>query len=234
MSLWLALLAAPGLIQSGRVSAENHATEPASAAVAGRADRCQCLWQGSFAEVAPNADLVIQGQVSRLRGNAADVAVENTLLGPDYRDQVRVWLQSKDYCRPEPELFPEGSRWILALERIREVPPDGFDPSTPNISYGRVDDFSLSSCGGFYLAMHGDTVTGNLIPGAPRWNHTPKMSPVLTGWIAKYLAGSATVADLVSASEVDPALQQLKLDTRSFLRGQEQWIDEDGAIQEPR
>lgn len=228
------MLAAPGLLQTDAVNAQEGGVGSSNSVLTTSVDRCQCLWQGSFAEVAPRSDLVIQGQVIRLRGNAADMAIEQTLLGPDYHEQVRVWLQAKDYCRPAPAQFPEGSRWILALQRITHVPPDGFDPSTPNISFGRVDDFALSSCGGFYLAMRGDTVTGNLIPGAPRWNHTPKMSPVLSGWITQYLAGNATVADLVRASQVDPALQQLKLDTRSFLRDQDGWLEQGEATQEPR
>ena len=228
------MLPAAGLLQTAAVNAQEDGAGSSDSALRESVDRCQCLWQGSFAEVAPRSDLVIQGQVIRLRGNAADMAIERTLLGPDYHEQVRVWLQAKDYCRPAPAQFPEGSRWILALQRITHVPPDGFDPSTPNISFGRVDDFALSSCGGFYLAMRGDTVTGNLIPGAPRWNHSPKMSPMLSGWIAQYLAGTATVADLLRASEVDPALQQLKLDTRSFLRGQDGWLGEEEPHQEPR
>ena len=66
----------------------------------------------------------------------------------------------------------------MALHRIDEDVPDGFNPHTPNVSYGRVGDYALSSCGGYWLSQSGDWVTGNLVE-APRWERAPKMTPVL-------------------------------------------------------
>ena len=132
---------------------------------------CDCLWQGSFAEVQARADLVVSGTVARGKGNSVDLAVERTLRGGSDEPEIRVWLKTADYCRPEPELFPPGSEWVMALFRINEDVPGGFNPNTPNVSYGRVGDYSLSSCGGYWLSRSGDWVTGNLAQ-APRWVRT--------------------------------------------------------------
>jgi hypothetical protein len=96
--------------------------------------------------------------------------------------------------------------------------PGGFNPATPNVSYGRIGDYSLSSCGGYWLSRHGDTVTGNLV-NAPRWERDPPMTPVLLDLVAAYVAGNADAAALLTASQEDPALRELILDTRAFLRG---------------
>lgn len=187
---------------------------------------CACLWAGSFTEVAATTDLVAVGSVVAVKGNAVDFALETTLRGEDFRNPIRVWMQARDWCRPEVERFPEGSRWVLALDRIEEVPEDGFNPSTPNISFGRRLDYQLSSCGGYFLAAEGDAVIGNLVPGMPRWEYTPDMTPVLLDLVAGYLDGTVTAAALKAASEEDPAVRELMLDTRSFLRGQDELIED--------
>ena len=105
----------------------------------------------------------------------------------------------------------------MALSRIAEDVPDGFNPNTPNLSYGRIGDYSLSSCGGYWLSRSADWVTGNLV-GAPRWERSPKMTPVLLDLIAAYVQGKIPAETLVSASKVDPAARNLILDTRAFLR----------------
>jgi hypothetical protein len=178
---------------------------------------CDCLWQGSFTEVQARADLVVSGTVARGKGNSVDLAVERTLRGGSDEPEIRVWLKTADYCRPEPELFPPGSEWVMALFRINEDVPGGFNPNTPNVSYGRVGDYSLSSCGGYWLSRSGDWVTGNLAQ-APRWVREPKMTPVLLDLVADYVAGRVEAQALVAASREDPAVRQLMLDTKAFLR----------------
>jgi hypothetical protein len=108
----------------------------------------------------------------------------------------------------------------MALDRIEEQVPGGFNPQTPNVSYGRIGDYSLSSCGGYWLSQHGDRVTGNLV-NAPRWERDPPMTPVLLDLVAAYVAGQVDSEALLQASEEDPALRELMLDTRAFLRGDE-------------
>ena len=188
---------------------------------------CGCLWQGSFSEVAATADLVVLGEVQRIKGNAVDLKPERVLHGEFWLDSMRVWMRTRDYCRPSAEAFPEGSRWIMALAQIREIPEDGFDPSTPNQSYGRLYDYALSSCGGYWLQVNGNTAVGNLVPGMPRFYHQPEMSPVLVDLIAGYLNDTVSEAALVEASRERPdEVNELILDTRSFLRGQDQWLDD--------
>ncbi len=187
---------------------------------------CECIWRGSFSEVAPDADLVIQGEVTNIKGNAVDFRPLAQYRGATWLDAVRVWMKTGSYCRPEAEQFTPGSRWVLALSQIRELPEDGFNPHTPNQSFGRKLDYTLSACGGYWLKMRGQTVVGNLVPGTPRWDHEPDMTPVLVDLVAAYLGERATLEDLNSASSEDPALRDLMLDTRSFLRGQDQYLQD--------
>jgi len=179
---------------------------------------CECLWEGSFSEVHAGTDLVISGTVASAKGNSIDVSIERSLRGDESMPTVRVWLKAHNYCRPEPELFSVGSQWVMALHEITEEIPGGFDPTTPNISYGRIGDYQLSNCGGYWLSQSGNVVTGNLI-NAPRWVHDPKMTPVLVDVVAQHVTGAIDDEALLQASQEDPALRELMLDTRAFLRG---------------
>ena len=195
---------------------------------------CGCLWEGSFSEVAPQADLVVLGNISSVKGNAVDITPVTALKGELWLDSVRVWMKTRDYCRPPVEDFPEGSRWIMALSQIREVPEDGFNPSTPNQSFGRQFDYVLSSCGGYWLRVNGNTAIGNLVPDMPRFYHHPDMSPVLIDLIAGYLNGEIALDTLTEASRERPEeVNTLILDTRSFLRGQEDWLEDESTETEP-
>ncbi len=189
---------------------------------------CGCLWEGSFSEVAPDSDLVILAEVQTMKGNAIDLLPERILKGTLWLDTLRVWMQTRDYCRPPAEAFPVGSRWVMALSQIREVPEDGFDPFTPNESFGRKDDYVLSSCGGYWLRVNGNTAIGNLVPGTPRFYHQPDMSPVLIDLIAGFVAGAVSQDAVIEASRERPEeVDTLILETRSFLRGQENWLPKD-------
>ena len=188
-------------------------------------EECACLWEGSFADVQADTDRVVAGRVVEIKGNAVDLAVEESLRGDVYFDEIRVCMRTKDYCRPEAGEFPEGSRWVMALQRIAEIPEDGFDPATPNFSYGRPGDYYLPSCGGYWLKYQGEAVTGNLVD-APRWTREPDMQPVLLELLAAYLRGDTDRAALKEATREDPALDALMLDTRAFLRGDDEVLDE--------
>lgn len=181
------------------------------------AAECECIWRGSFSKVQAGTDLVIAGSVTGVKGNSIDLAVNRQLRGEAHADEIRIWLKTADYCRPETALFPTGSRWVMALNRIDRDVPGGFDPGTPNVSYGRVGDYILSECGGYWLEESDGWVTGNLVD-APRWERDPKMTPVLLDLLAAYVRGEATTAELLAASREDPALRELMLDTRAFLR----------------
>ena len=194
---------------------------------------CGCLWEGSFSEVASTTDLVVLAEVQSIKGNAVDLVPEQVLQGDFWLDTLRVWMQTRDYCRPPADDFPVGSRWVMALTQIQEVPEGGFDPSTPNQSFGRPYDFTLSSCGGYWLRVNGSAAIGNLVPGMPRFYHQPEMSPVLVDLVAGHLKGTVSTEALIEASRERPAaVDELILDTRSFLRGQADWLlEEDATIQ---
>jgi len=180
-------------------------------------ESCLCLWQGGFADVQATTDLVATVTVVDGKGNSLDLTVDTILRGREYNETIRLWLQARDYCRPEAALFPAGSRWVMALQRITDKVPGGFDPLTPNISYGRIGDYTLSSCGGYWLQLHDGRVTGNLVD-APRWEHEPKMTPVLLELLRAYIRGEVSRDALQEASREDPALRELMLDTSEFLR----------------
>ena len=180
---------------------------------------CDCLWRGSFSEVQAATDIVVSGRVVAAVGNSIDLRISRLLRGEAYHETIRVWLKTADYCRPEPTLFPLESDWVMALNRITEAIPGGFNPGTPNVSYGRVGDYSLSSCGGYWLRSRGDRVTGNLVDG-PRWDYEPPMTPVLLDLVADYVRGDLGRASLQQASAIDPKLRELMLDTRSFIRNE--------------
>lgn len=190
-------------------------------ASAGALGECECLWQGSFSDVQGSTSLVISGTVVAGKGNSIDMNVDQALRGDSRSNPIRVWLKTADYCRPDPQHFPVGSTWVMALDRIEHSVPGGFNPGTPNVSYGRVGDYSLSSCGGYWLSRHGDSVTGNLV-NAPRWERDPPMTPVLLELLAAYVAGEVDRNALLQASREDPAIKELMLDTRAFLRGDEE------------
>jgi hypothetical protein len=181
--------------------------------------QCECLWQGSFADVQAATDLVVSGTVTVSKGNSIDLTINRLLRGEPDQQPIRIWLQTADYCRPEASLFPPGSQWVMALDEITEEVPGGFNPNTPNMSYGRVGDYSLSSCGGYWLQQSENLVKGNLI-NAPRWVRDPKMSPVLLDLLADFVQGELDREALLQASREDPALRELMLDTRSFLRNE--------------
>lgn len=180
---------------------------------------CECLWQGSFSDVQAATDLVVSGSVIASKGNSIDLAVSQILRGPQPPDPLRIWLQTADYCRPDVALFPPGSTWVMALEKITEDAPGGLNPGTPNVSYGRIGDYILSSCGGYWLRQSGNLVTGSLI-NAPRWERDPPMTPVLLELVVEFVQGRLESDALLQASREDPALRKLKLDTRAFLRNE--------------
>jgi hypothetical protein len=196
---------------------------------------CACLWQGSFSEVVQTTDLVVAGEVSGRKGNAIDLSVQQSLHGPAWHESIRIWMKAASYCRPPVEQFSIGSRWVLALHKIDVVPENGFNPSTPSISYGRVGDYRLSNCGGYWLRVNGNLVEGNLLPEMPRWDYQPPMRGVPLPLLSRYIhervhstkdetegqanSDSATLDAMRQASQEDPALRELMLDTRQFLRG---------------
>src|SRR6056300_775468 len=105
-----------------------------------QASACECLWQGSFADITEQVDYIGHGRVVQIKGNSMDIEVIDELKGTSYRDHVRIWLKTGDLCRADIQQFEVGQEWILAMNKIEAVPEGGFNPMTPNISYGRKGD----------------------------------------------------------------------------------------------
>lgn len=181
---------------------------------------CDCLWQGSFNRAAPRADLIASGTVIASRGNAIDLRVDTIIAGKEYREVIRVWGDNGKLCRPSIESFSVDSQWLLAVYRISEIPDDGFDPNTPNISFGREQDYFLSKCGAYWLSLNNGYVSGNLINGQ-RWQwQDKKMNPVLLELIDAYLRGVLPDQALIEAAKPQTASKKLMEETKSFIETQ--------------
>lgn len=180
---------------------------------------CECTWRGPFTQVQADTDLVVSARVLSNRGNSIDMSVQQTLRGTLYREEIRVWLDTDNLCRATVGTFPDDSQWVMALDRIDTVTVGGFNPNTPDISHGRVGDYSISRCGGYWLSQSENLVSGNLT-GGTRWDMQPKMSPVLLELVAGYVSGKLGESTLKEAARVDPELQKLILETRLHLRNQ--------------
>ena len=82
-------------------------------------------------------------------------------------------------------------------------------------------------CGGFprflfqgvtQVPLRYRELTGNLL-NAPRLAREPDMTPVSLEVVSSYLKGSTSRAALLEASQRNPEVRELMLDTRAFLRG---------------
>jgi hypothetical protein len=181
---------------------------------------CECLWQGSFNRAAPRADLIASGTVVASKGNAIDFRVNRIIAGKEFREVIRVWGDNGKSCRPSIENFSVDSQWLLAAYRINETPDDGFDPNTPNISFGREQDYFLSNCGAYWLSLNNGYVSGNLINGQ-RWQwQDKKMNPVLLELVDAYLRGVLPDEALIEAAKPQTASKKLMEETKGFIETQ--------------
>ena len=184
-------------------------------------ETCSCIWRGDFAKAQQRADLVIHGAVVASRGNSIDLDVARVLRGKEFNPIIRVWGNNGKLCRPEVEQFPIGTEWMMALERIEEEVEGGFNPSTPNISYGRVGDYQLSSCAANWLKIEEGYATGNLIDGH-RWQYqNDKMRPVMIEIVQAFIDGVLPREALQEAAKPDTKTRKLMNETRAFIRAQD-------------
>lgn len=182
---------------------------------------CDCLWQGGFTRSSAQADLVVQANVLTHKGNSMDVAIEKRWRGQEYLDHIRIWGDNGELCRPSIYQFEPGERWILALRRIETVPDDGFNPNTPNLSYGRERDYEISSCGVNWLRVNDNLVTGNLVE-APRWQYIDhRKSPVLLELVQGWLDGQLDESILRQAATPDQAPKELMHETQMYMWGEQ-------------
>ena len=184
------------------------------------AGNCTCLWQGSFVQVAQHADLVVTGSIVSHKGNAADLQVERIMAGKEFQPTIRLWGDYNQQCRPAIDEFPINSRWMFALHKIDKKNPSGFNPNTPNVSYGRVGDYYISKCGAYWLSVHDGYVSGNLINGQRHQWVDEKMNPVLIDLVGAYLKGVIPEAALIEAAKPQTESKRLMEQTKQFLEGQ--------------
>ncbi len=186
---------------------------------------CNCLWQGSFSQITDQADLIVSGKVIASKGNSLDLSIERTLIdrNTDYKEfkpVIRLWADNGKLCRPDSKDFSINSRWVMALKKITEDIPGGFNPNTPNISYGRINDYYLSKCGAYWLHLGEGYVSGNLAKGH-RWQwDNKKMNPVLLDLIAAYIKGSISEQSLIEAAKPRTEAKKLMKETQRFIQQQ--------------
>lgn len=160
---------------------------------------CECDWNGPFSWLVDDADLVALVSMEGGKGNSRDVRVDDILKGQEFEPNIRLWGPYKNQCRANLNQFPVGSRWLVALHRIKEIPAGGFNPNSPNISYGRVNDYSLSKCGAYWLREKNGQLTGN-ITSVFEWDYDPDMDPVPYEVMADFVDGKAGYTDIIEHS----------------------------------
>ncbi len=186
---------------------------------------CKCLWQGSFSKAYKKADLIVSGTIVASKGNSADFTIERTHFDrgigfTEFKPTIRVWGDNGELCRPKIEAFPVGTQWVMSLSKITGDIPGGFNPNTPNISYGRTNDYYLSKCGANWLKLEEGLVTGNLVKGS-RWEWENKtMNPVLLELIDAYINDIIPEQALIEAAKPLTETKKLMEETKRFLREQ--------------
>ncbi len=187
---------------------------------------CECLWHGPFSKAVKKSDLVVSGTIIASKGNAIDFKIDKTHLdqeknGKEFFDTIRIWGDDGKQCRPNVTQFPEASQWVFGLMKITEDIPGGFNPNTPNISYGRINDYYLSKCGAYWLQLNEGYVTGNLVKGR-RWEWDNKnMNPVLLELIDAYIKDIIPEQALIEAAKPMTEAKKLMDKTKSFIQSQE-------------
>ncbi|MEH6606111.1 MAG: hypothetical protein V7711_11040 [Pseudomonadales bacterium] len=161
---------------------------------------CDCQWQGPFSWLVDESDTIIHGEVVSHKGNSFDIWVETVLKGKEFQEVVRLWGTMGDDCRAEVKDFPFATHWVFALRKIKHIPDGGFNPSTPNISFGRVGDYELLRCGAYWLKAEGDKVSGN-ITSIFDWDYAPAMTPIPILLLQDFIDGKANYADIITVSQ---------------------------------
>lgn len=186
---------------------------------------CDCLWQGPFSQIIDNADLIVSGEVIGRKGNSADFNISQTYFDravnfKEFQPTIRLWGDDGKQCRPAIDQFPKGTQWLLALNKITETVAGGFDPNTPNVSYGRINDYYLSQCGVYWLPINEGMVSGPLAK-SERWQwQQPATNPVLLELVAAYIEGVIPEQALIEASKPLNATKKLMEETKHFIQQQ--------------
>lgn len=166
-------------------------------------------------DVAQKADLVVEASITGFKGNAMQLSRYEVLKGEEFRPDIQVWLKYKNECRPSKDVFISHKHWVVALKKINSVPDDGFNPNTPNSSYGLTGDYEVSSCGAFWLKSNENIAKGNLL-GGKRFQFTGDELISVT-MLADYFAGRIKRSDIDAAVAAKKEAEELMKKTQLFL-----------------
>jgi len=111
---------------------------------------CSCAWKGPFLSVARESPLVIVGKIVRHhpgKSPSMDDLVLETLKGGILDSGMTLQMGDGMHCRPAMEMFPVGTRWILAI-------------NGPGAKAG--NGWAVSHCGEYWLRMENHDVVGSI------------------------------------------------------------------------
>lgn len=111
---------------------------------------CSCAWKGPFLTAARDAPLVVIGKILRHHSEKSatmDVLVLETLQGGILDSGLTIQMGDGMFCRPTIDVFPVGSKWILAINGQGAKPGNGW---------------AISHCGEYWLKVEDDYVVGSI------------------------------------------------------------------------
>jgi len=114
------------------------------------AQACSCSWKGPFLTAAQDAPLVVIGKIIRHhpgKSPTMDVQVLETLKGGVLDSGLVIQMGDGMYCRPSLDVFPPGTRWVLAINGQGSKPGNGL---------------AISHCGEYWLRVENDDVAGSI------------------------------------------------------------------------
>jgi hypothetical protein len=114
------------------------------------AGTCSCVWKGPFLTASQDAPLVVIGKIIRHhpgKSPTMDVLVLETLKGGILDSGMVVQMGDGMYCRPTIDVFPPGTKWILAINGQGAKPGNGL---------------AISHCGEYWLRVEEDYVVGSI------------------------------------------------------------------------
>ena len=93
------------------------------------AEACSCVWKGPFLTASQDAPLVVIGKIIRQhpgKSPTMDILVVETLKGGILDSGMTIQMGDGMHCRPTIDLFPDGTKWILALNGQGAKPGNGW------------------------------------------------------------------------------------------------------------
>ncbi len=114
------------------------------------AGACSCVWKGAFLTAAQDAPLVVIGKIIRHHSGKSptmDVLVLETFKGGILDSGMTIQMGDGMYCRPTIDMFPVGTKWILAINGLGAKAGNGW---------------AISHCGEYWLKVEDDNVVGSI------------------------------------------------------------------------